>query len=261
MNKFCIGVVYRHTPDGRTALSFSSSLLKPLGVEQLQVFVDGGSRERTALAASAGLKDSARLAADNLVAYVKQTTGLSAAQIELRSLADQVELPAEAVVVDGGGGVGDGSLLVPFDEPAFGWRGEGPLVIPFGTDESALRAASVGIPLAKLLNREVVFYHTTWTNPSVEGSDPGLHVCSAASRTEQLLTAAATAAGVKYRVVIETALDVVLGTLRCAVRERANLLVMAREPKIIHGSYVDRALLQSTVPMLVVKRPIGGAAC
>lgn len=261
MNKFCISVVYRHTPDGHTALSFSSSLLKPLGVEQLKVFVDGGSSERTLLAAAAGLEDPDRVAAGNLVADVMARTGLSEDQVVLGRFPERTELSDTALLVNCDGGAGEHNLLVPFDEQAFGCRGKGPVVIPFGTDESAIRAASVGIPLAKQLDCEVVFYHSTWTNPAVEDSDPCLHVCAAARRTEQLLTAAATAVGVKFRVVVETARDVVLGTLRCAVRERANLLVMAREPKIIHGSYVDRTLLQSTVPMLVVNRPMGGASC
>lgn len=261
MNKFCISVVYRHTPDGRTALNFSSSLLRPLGAGQLRVFVDGGSREGTALAVAGGLEDPEAIAANNLIADVTARTGLSKAQVVLGRLSERTELPDTALLVDCGGGAGEHNLLVPFDEQAFGCRGKGPVVIPFGTDQSAVRAASVGIPLAKQLDCEVVFYHSTWTNPAVEDSDPCLHVCAAARRTEQQLTDSATAAGVKFRVVVETARDVVLGTLRCAVRERASLLVMAREPKIIHGSYVDRTLLQSTVPMLVVNRPIGGAPC
>jgi hypothetical protein len=252
MSEYTVCAVYRHTPDGHTALKYAADLFRRLGSGKLLVCMYAGEeRQRALIADLLNGEPEARHRACIMDAVVK-ATGLSLEQVEVAEVNELAGLPARTILVDHDGVAADVSTLVPFDESAFDARGTGSIMIPFGTDESAMRAASMGIELAAKLGRKILFYHTTWPNKDVAAAEPHKHMCARAVSTGERLAAAATVAGVEHRTVVETALDVVLGTLRCAVRENVSLIVMAREPKIIRGSYVDRTLAQSMVPMLVV---------
>lgn len=260
MNAYAVCARYRHTPAGRKALKFAADLALQLGEDRLHVCFPATTTQQIALLPLPAWPQAARLQERNIRDSVCLITGLVPSQIELESADYEPPAHTQAIFVDDQA-AGNRNTLVPFDESGLDERGKGPLLVPFGTDQSGVRAAQLGLPLARKLGREVVFYHTTWVNNQIAASsDPQSHMCGPAQEVGRLLLAHARAAGVECRMIVETARDVVLGTLRCAIREQARLIVMSREPKILLGSYVDRALEQSAVPLLVAGYATGGAS-
>lgn len=255
-----ICVVYRHTPQGDVALSFAAGLIDQVGGGKLFVYLNRGNAAETALIERVNA-DCPSLSCDRHVAAdVAGKTGLSASRIELVTLApdrSETMFPAGAIVVDHNEMGRTVNTLLPFDEVGLGCRGRGPLVIPFGNDESSLQAAVVGIPLAKRLGRDIVFFHTTWRNPAIASGNPADHMCSNAMIVGDRLQEHARANGVSFSVVVETARDVVEGLIQCAMRAQANLIVMSRGLKTGLGSYVKRTAEQSPVPLLIVGRADG----
>src|SRR3990167_8442671 len=130
------------------------------------------------------------------------------------------------------------------------------VLIPFGNGDSGLRAALIGIQMAKQLNLSVVFYHTTWRKPEVVGlasEDGWNHICDKALANTESLRELATSVGVESRFFIEIAAPTVKGgIIGAALRKRATMIVMARGSEIRTGSYVDQVAGCSPVPLFIV---------
>jgi len=148
---------------------------------------------------------------------------------------------------------GDLWMIAPFDEHAVAERGEGEIMIPLGNGESGQYAVTESLAFVKRLGFGIVFWHTTWKNPSVDSTDPQHHVCTMAGEVLRDAEFQADRLGVRHRSIIETAPDVVEGLLRRALLEQCVMIIMARGQHTGRGRYVDRLLARpSPIPVLVV---------
>lgn len=147
------------------------------------------------------------------------------------------------------------SVVVPADETNIEARGSGKLCIPLGSGASGRAAIALGIPLAKKLGLlPVIFYHTTWRNEVITSPDPKEHLCTAARTLLAVAESKAREKNVVCRTIIETAPDVAEGIVRAALREHATIIFMTRSLTTGRGSYVDRVLDQSPIPVWIATR-------
>ncbi len=129
------------------------------------------------------------------------------------------------------------------------------VMIPFGSRDSGIDAAELGIPFAKALGLPMVFYHTTWHEDGRESEDPRSHMCAGALDVQGTLTGMAHDVGVEFRFVTQTADDVYEGIVLVAMVERASLIVTSRGSSVRSGSYSDR-LHSGPTPLLIVAKRV-----
>ncbi len=152
--------------------------------------------------------------------------------------------------------------LMPANEFALEARRVGPILIPFSDGGTGLVAAAAGIELALKWREcrtltddtaEVIFYHTTW--PDSTGRSPHAvdQMCNDAKRVMLSVQKAAQDKGVRYKTIVETHDDVVQGVVEKAQQTGAVLILMARGALIRQGSYVNRTVLQSPIPVFIAK--------
>lgn len=270
MHKSSIAVVFSRTTAGLSALAFAADLVQRMQATRLTVFVREDNQSAGLLSDSdaAGAKQLALVSSEVLQAV----PSLDPQRIDIVSLTTaaptrgccgQPELafaPHHLLVdEDLAARQDDADVLVPFGETGLLARGGGPILLPFGHGESPFEAARLALELASALQLEVVFYHTTWSDPDIDSTDPADHVCEEAKLVQAQLEKMAAAASLQYRTIVECADDVIEGLLHCAMREQACLVAMSRGAKTVSGCYVEHALVQSPAPLLVVARK-GGAA-
>lgn len=150
--------------------------------------------------------------------------------------------------------------LLPVSETALEARRSGPILIPFSDGETGLVAARTGIQLALAWREqrvlaeqepELIFYHTTWPDDGGISPDAEDQICEEAIRVMLAIEQAARDAGVRYRTIVETHDDVVQGVIEMAQDTGSVLILMARGSHIRQGSYVERTVEQSPVPVYV----------
>lgn len=241
---------YANTPKGMRTLGFAADLAHRLG-SKLQVVVEARGPQDPRCERDVQQQE-------RICAHVCARTGLTPSDF-ITSFQPfglkRLEMRSQGLVVDASlaGSRRDVSVLAPFSEPALNARGDGPILLPFGDDESALWAAGLGFSLAAALGKQVILYHTTWSE-NIDSRDPADHMCQKARRVRQILEVRAGEQQVPTNAVIEMAEHIAEGVIACAMRNRASLICTARGLKIGMGSYVDRLLDQSPVPVLVVGR-------
>lgn len=164
----------------------------------------------------------------------------------------------------------DFHVLDPANEGSLSVRSQGPILVPFSDGDTGLMVANIAFELAEQRRRtagvpletpEVILYHTTWSTPRALSDDALDHVCTAAVRVMLEMERLATERGIKYSVIVEKHDDVVQGVVEIAQQVNASLVVVARGARIHQGSYVQRLLQQSPIPMFVVadNTPLSGA--
>ncbi|MCA9800675.1 MAG: universal stress protein [Cyanobacteria bacterium HKST-UBA02] len=253
-----VSVYFEDTITGKASLSYAADLAARLGAH-LEVIVLTDSRREarllgktdaraslcrrveTAVALKTGLKPLTQFA---IVCSDLESESLEPGGILISRLDPLTQtLAHQSRVVP---------VVASYDEVAVCGRcSSGPVLIPFGDEESGLHGAAVGLPLARILGLTVVFYHTTWRDESVDSALAEDHMCQAARGILERLVSMASAEGVTHRTVIETADDVVEGMLHCAMREQSSVIVLARGPRTGLGSYVTQSLAQSPIPVVV----------
>lgn len=153
----------------------------------------------------------------------------------------------------------DVTTLVPFDESGLLARGIPPrALIPLSNGESGTSAAVGGLPMLASLGFEVLFWHTTWrdsANPSTDAHD---HLASDSRAAIAEAESLARDAGVRFRTVVATSDSMQYGLALVALTEECALIVMARGLDAVRGSYVDSMLECSSVPLLLIGRPLIG---
>ncbi|MGD9682974.1 MAG: universal stress protein [Candidatus Obscuribacterales bacterium] len=257
-----VSVYFEDTITGEASLSYAADLAARLGAH-LKVIVLTDSRREARLPGKIDARASLCRRVETAVALKTGLKPLTQFSIVCSDLASEhCERPAEP------GGIlvsrldpltqtlAHHSRVVPviasYDEMSVCGRcASGPVLIPFGDEESGLHGAAVGLPLARYLGLPVVFYHTTWKDESVASENAMDHMCQAARGILDRLVSRACPGGVAHRLVIETADDVVEGMLHCAMREQASMIVLARGPRTGLGSYVSQSLAQSPIPVVV----------
>lgn len=147
------------------------------------------------------------------------------------------------------------ALLAPMGERAYDARGTGGICLPFGNGDSALDGLGATLKLARKLKLPMLFYHTTWRESGLpETASPEAHMIEGAKATQRKLEAAADAAGVAHRAVIETAASIAEGICRVALNERCAMIALTRGRHVGRGSYVNDVLVRTTVPVFVTGR-------
>jgi len=147
------------------------------------------------------------------------------------------------------------AAIATMGEPAIGARGGGEVCLPFANGESALHAASAAIPIAAKLGMSLLLYHATWRDDGLPtDAPPARHMTAEASAVFDGIVELANGAGVKHRVIVETATAIAEGTVRTALNEHCALIALARGRHVGRGSYVDQVLERSVIPVLVAGR-------
>lgn len=177
---------------------------------------------------------------------------------------DREETGAERLLVGDAGGLEHNGLshLYCYDESvlrqASAAKSPPELLIPFGDSFATLEPALRAIDLAKALDAEICFYHTTWREPGRGTDNPLEHMCGAARDVLAMALHRCVAARVMAYSLIECADDIAQGVVRAALRRGSCLIVACYGRRTFRGSYVDQVVQRSTVPVLVMARQEGG---
>jgi len=263
--KVCIK--FRDTAAGQRELGYAADFVRRSGAQELYVYIEQDTQVVKAVATDDLLHSALLHRRCMVTACVGEVARLLPHQVQVVEVVDwdNLSYPSGDVVV-----VGQEfqcrrtppgtSMLVPFYERTLAASG-GPLVFPFGNRDTGLRAARLGLRIAGAMNREAVFYHTTWPRAGVSSTEPREHLCPGAVDVCAKLEALAAGSGVKHRTVLEMAPDVTKGILDCAGRELAGLIVVAYGrwkggTGGGSGSYVDRILHRTAIPTLIVREEV-----
>lgn len=246
-------VIYRPTPDGQAAARFAASVARPYG--ELRVLLP---------VAPLPVADLPGLAKEVVgwTGEAPSTYGWAHAPVESFFHAGDPETFdfGDAVVVDGALRRRDVTVLRPQFERGLFSRGDGPAMLPFGDRESGLRAAAVGLPmLARMGFTEVVFYHTTWRDASVESVRPEDHMSANARSQLAGLRSSAEGRGLAVRERVETADEISSGVRAAATALGCRLVVMARGLTRRGTGLVDMVANDFAVPVLAIGRPKGAS--
>lgn len=253
-DKFNICVIYGESRRMRSAISYAGKLAGLVGAPALHVYLPG------TVALSPSAAEAQRQRVEHNVRSWQQLPVIVHEDIDLEK-APASSLPANSIIVNNGLALKrrDLTVLQPFEETNV-LRVGGTILVPFGDGDSGLISANLAIPLAKATTLEIMFYHTTWHNSSVESDAPEDHMCRQAVDHHELLGRLATEAGVRHGIEVEMSDDVVMGMLNCALNggvdvvepNPVNMIVMAHGINTYIGSYVEKALSVSATPILVV---------
>lgn len=246
-------VLYEETRRGRTSLSMAFDAARMLGNNAVRVIVlsDAGD----------GKPDAARDEEVRRRVSADVTEYAQGLPFEVVTCApgSQPCYPNDGIVISTRDlGRRPFDVLMPAHEVALEERGFGPLLVPFSDGETGLVAASAAFELVRnwrakpgINPPEVIFYHTTWADPAAISDNALDHMCPEAIRVMLAIEKAASEAGVPYRIIVEKHDDVVQGVVEIAQATDTVLIVMARGAQIVQGSYVDRTLAQSPIPVYV----------
>jgi cation diffusion facilitator family transporter len=266
MQQVC--VVYEETGTGRRSLRMALDVARLLGGHSLQVFVPADTENAHLLGTYAPGAD--RTTVERVTYKLYPVAYKQPFEVRTFPANSKPPFPAGSLVV--GRSVTDASTcanrrtrpnydtLMPANESKLEGRRKGPILVPFSDGDTGLVAAARAFELVKQWRKtrelpkdepEVILYHTTWQDNRARSSDPLDQMCVEAIRVMLALEAAAEEAGVRYRTVVETHDDVVQGVIEMAQATGSVLVLMARGAQIRQGSYVERMLEQSPIPVLV----------
>lgn len=252
-----VSVDYFRNIDRVPNLSFARALMLLLKSSTLQVRATAPKGSRTHLSA----EQANRVRSD-----VAKLTGIETASVDIVE-----DFSPGSLAVDNfpDHKRSDISWVVPMDERGLTTRSKGPILVPFGNGISAMRGFNLAAQLALASNSSdaaaekmsVLFYHTTWKNPSVKSEEPAQHMCPQAVAIRTLLEKAATDAGVPFTTVIETADDVADGILHTALKHQARLIIMPQSKMVEVGDYCFRVIAKSPVPIIALAKNALGNNC
>lgn len=263
-----VSVDYFRNIDRVPNLSFARALMLLLKSSTLQVRATAPKGSRAQLSS----EQANRIRSD-----VAKLTGIETTSVEIVE-----DFAPGALAVDNFPNPkrSDISWVVPMDERGLNTRGKGPILVPFGNGISAMRGYNLAAQLVLAANAavtavqadsaqvdtdaskqaSVLFYHTTWKNPSVKSEEAAQHMCPQAVAIRNLLEKAAADAGVPFTTVIQTADDVADGILHTALMHQARLIIMPQSKMVEVGDYCFRVIAKSPVPIIALaKSAVGGA--
>lgn len=258
MLKPILCVVYTYTSECARSLSFAANLHRKTGGEKVRIYLQTAAPVRQPEYYDGNAANLMQLRQVERVRQdVLSKTGLSADQIEVVPFERTADIvfPDGALLIGAASGLDrrDVSVLTAFDEDDIDARGKGPVFVPFGDNDSAVEAAQVALPMAGALDRNVVFWHTTWKDAALPpDAPPEAHISLRALQVRRCLEAMADAQGIKYSTIIETADDIAVALLQAAARARADIIAVARGRKVRSGSCADRLSARSAIPLLTV---------
>src|SRR5262249_32481271 len=164
-NQFPVCVFYRNSPEGHARTSFAADLHRRLNGDngRLLVLLVQPPAEAELARRTFG-PQAVDDQAQRVARLVMDQTALPFESIQGRAVAsrDEAGIPDGAIVVNRSlaGRRTPFAVMAVYSETSLECRGNGSLVIPFGAYQSGQRAAAIGIPLAKALDKPVIFWHT-----------------------------------------------------------------------------------------------------
>ena len=256
MTQVC--VVYNETRPGRAALEMAISLSKQLNLTPLLVFVARNEAAATALGAEVAAD---KRLIESISFVTEQNLGCQNYKVVLFDEYVGPSITEGSILVDAGlKGRVSFHCLHPGTETTVVGRHKGPVLIPFSDGDTGLKAANAAFEFVERSRDsqspqegvpDVIFYHTTWPNPNALSSDTLDHMCESAERCMLALQQSASDRGISFQTIVETHDDVVQGVIEMAYKTGSVLIAMARGSEIRQGSYVDRLVEQSPIPVLV----------
>lgn len=159
--------------------------------------------------------------------------------------------------------VHDFHVLLTQGVPSLKFGEDRSIMVPYGKGRSGIRAAKVGIALARELGLPVVFYHATWLNEGLQSDDPMDHMCDEARANMARLREMANDAQTQCRfvTVTESQADTINGGIVDAALEHdATLIVMAYGRGVRLNPFANLVADTSPVPILIVPSLREGAA-
>ncbi len=183
----------------------------------------------------------------------------------LQSQGDTLDLTAETLLVSNTISQTNASVVVPKNELSLAGHGLGSILVPLGNGESGRYVLEHGLKAVRQLGNQIVLYHTTYRNPTIKDPDLRLHMCEEARQLIGYGEFLARQHELSASRVIEAADSVVAGIVQAAIINCCSLIVMARGTDTTRGSYVDRLLQESMIPVLIIgrekARAVGGLSC
>ncbi|NQV90762.1 universal stress protein [Candidatus Uhrbacteria bacterium] len=134
------------------------------------------------------------------------------------------------------------------------------ILVPFGSGESCLQAVRLAIQVAehfraRHLGVQLLFYHTTWRDPSTESEDVWAHIDEEVNEMATNLRRIAVGKELQFRYGVQIAAPTVPdGIISFALLNKVSLIVMARGDEVTTGSYVDQMALYTRIPLLIVRK-------
>lgn len=145
------------------------------------------------------------------------------------------------------------NLLAVHDECRFDPWGKKKILVPFGREQTALKALLRALRIAKKTDSSVALYHTTRPNEKCTSSNWRDHMVEGARETLASATAMCRQAGVSCEADITSVFprSISDGVADAAFDHDCNLIVMAVASDVVFGSHALQILDRSPVPTLV----------
>jgi len=259
--QFNVCAIFGERRSMKSAIMYAGRLAALLHAGELHIYLPGADGTQVAPSMTPGrAAELQRQRVKDLVSQWQPTPVVVHDDLDLAT-AHPSRLPENALVVSNELALRRRHLTVlqPFEETHV-LRASGSILVPFGDGNSGIVAAAVALQLARTTHLDVVFYHTTWADESVQSEDPVDHLCQSAREHYHELQRMAIQANVGHSMAVEMVSDVVSGMLHCALNgslsvedpHPVNLIVAAHGVNTYSGSYLEEALNVSSTPILVV---------
>lgn len=144
-------------------------------------------------------------------------------------------------------------ILAPHEERGFDCHGKKRILVPFGREETTVKALLPAICIAKKIGASIILYHTTRPNPKCASVDWRDHMTENALAGEKSCINLCRQMGIPYKVRITSVYPGVVaeGIANAAYDDDCHLIVMSMAADVVFGSHTGQALEYSAVPTLI----------
>lgn len=145
------------------------------------------------------------------------------------------------------------SLIAPRYMAGFDPHGKKKILVPLGDGPAGLKATAFAIWFAKRTGFSLVFWHTTWRDPTNPSNDPRDHMIHNSRLTLLRAETLAEEARVPYHTDIRSVPEAIAdGIVAAAYDHDCCLIAMARGESAVFGSHCDSVVERTPIPLLVV---------
>ena len=144
------------------------------------------------------------------------------------------------------------TLVVPQDESLYDPYQKCKIMVPLGNAENGIEATKLAIKLANIVGSNILFWHTTWPDESIDSDDPRDNMCPRAKDIMERCVAMTEDIGLLYSQRIEMwPGDIATGCVQAAHEENCSLILMKLGAGIVQGSWCYDVSDISTIPVLI----------
>jgi len=130
-------------------------------------------------------------------------------------------------------------------------RSKGCILVPIDENEDNLSVLDPALKIARGIKGSIIFYHTTWRAEGVKSPDPLEHCDASVRKDIRIAEERARLARVPFKTVVEMQETIEEGIILCAIRNEADLVVMARSTAIIGGKS-ELVLEHAMFPLMII---------